>query len=81
MILDLYVKKETDGYSARIPSLEGVETWAHDEEEAIDKVLDLLLFYFNIPDKKEITVDRAAKRGDEIRYKIIFGRTHERVFD
>ncbi len=81
MILDLIVKKEIDGFGAIIPSLEGVESWAHTEEEAIDKILDLLMFYFNIGDKKEITVDRTAKRGKEIHYKIIFGRAHERVFD
>ena len=81
MILDLYVQKEVDGYSAKIVNLEGMETWAHSEEEAIDKILDLLLFYFNIGDKKEIKVDRVSKRGSKLHYKIIFGRTHERVFD
>ncbi len=81
MILDLLVKKEVDGYSAEIPSLNGMESWAHSEEEAIEKIIDLLTFYFNIPDKKEIVIDRVSKRGNELRYKVIFGKPHERVFD
>lgn len=81
MILDLLVKKEVDGYSAEIPSLNGMESWAHSEEEAIEKIIDLLTFYFNIPDKKEIVIDRVSKHGNELRYKVIFGKPHERVFD
>jgi predicted RNase H-like HicB family nuclease len=81
MILDLIVRKEIDGFSAKVPSLQGVETWAHTEDDALDKILDMLVFYFNLSDKKEISVDRTAKKKDTLHYKLIFGGTHERVFD
>ena len=37
MILDLIVTKTNDGYTAEIPSLKGCESWAHQEDEVIEK--------------------------------------------
>ncbi len=81
MILDLIVSKEIDGFSAKVNSLEGVESWAENEEDAIRKVLELIVFYFNLESEKEIKVDKIKKSGNFNQYKIVFGRTSERVFD
>ena len=74
MILDLIVTKTDDGYDAKIPSLNEAESWAHTEDEAIDKVLELLLFYLGLEEKKEIKVDLARKEKNQTIYKLIFNK-------
>ncbi len=73
MILDLIVTKADDGYSSEIPSLKGCESWAHSEDEVIDKSIELLKFYLKIPDKK-IKIDLARKEDNSKIYKIIFDK-------
>ncbi len=74
MILDLIVTKTDDGYDAKIPSLNEAESWAHTEDEAIDKVLELLLFYLGLEEKKEIKVDLARKEKNQTIYKLVFNK-------
>ena len=45
MILDVIVTKSDDGYTAEIPSLKGCESWAHDEDTVLDKIIELASFY------------------------------------
>ncbi|MFA8344318.1 MAG: hypothetical protein ACEPO8_15195 [Rhodothermaceae bacterium] len=72
MVIDLVITKTDEGYDAEIPSLAGCESWAHKEEEVIEKSLELVRFYLNIPVDEEIKVDKAYKReGSEI-YKLVF---------
>lgn len=72
MVIDLVITKTDDGYDAEIPSLAGCESWAHKEEDVIEKSLELVRFYLNISDDEEIKVDKAYKReGSEI-YKLVF---------
>lgn len=70
MIIDLIVKKELDGYSATVPSIKGFESWADNEEKAIDNILQMSDFYLNIP-KEKIVVDKARKENDVIIYKLV----------
>ncbi len=74
MVLDLIVKDTGDGFTAEAPSINGCESWAHHEEEAINNAVDLLRFYSNIPEDTEILVDRARKKGNTIVYKLIFNK-------
>ncbi len=74
MILDLIVTKTDDGFDAKVPSLNEAETWAHTEDEAIDKILELLLFYLGIEDKKEIKIDLARKENNKTIYKLVFNK-------
>lgn len=73
MVIDLVIKKELDGFSAFVPSIKGCETWARQEDEAIDKVLELVEFYLKIK-KEKIIVDKARKENDEIIYKLVFDK-------
>lgn len=73
MVIDLIVKKELDGFSAFIPSIKGCETWADNEDNAIDKILELTEFYLKIP-KDKILVDRARKENNETIYKLVFDK-------
>ena len=44
MVLDLIVTLTDDGVTAEIPSIKGCECWAHEEEEAIEKCVELLRY-------------------------------------
>ena len=74
MILDLIVIKTNDGFTSEVPSLDGVETWAHDEDEAIAKAIDLLKFYLSLDDENEIKIDKARRSKNKTVYKIIFDK-------
>ena len=71
MVIDLIVTKTNDGYTAEVPSIKGCESWAHDEETVIDKIIELTAFYIKLP-VKEIKIDRARKEKNKIIYKLIF---------
>ena len=74
MILDLIVTKTDDGYTSEVPSLNGCESWAHDEDEAINKSLELVFYYLNLPSDQKIKVDRARKHSNKIIYKLVFDK-------
>ncbi len=74
MVIDLIVTDTGDGFTAEVPSLKGCETWAHKEDEAIEKVLELVRFYTQLDEDKEILVDRARKTKTKIVYKLVFNK-------
>lgn len=71
MVIDLIVTKTNDGFTAEVPSIKGCESWAHDEETVIDKIIELTAFYLKLS-VKEIKLDRARKEKNKIIYKLIF---------
>ena len=73
MVIDLVVTKTNDGYTADVPSIKGCESWAHNEDTVIEKILELCSFYLKIP-AKQIKIDRARKENDAIVYKLIFDK-------
>jgi predicted RNase H-like HicB family nuclease len=73
MVLDLIVTKTNDGITAEVPTIKGCETWAHDEETAIEKIIELLEFYIKLP-KDKIRLDRARKEDNKTIYKMIFDK-------
>lgn len=73
MVIDLIITKTNDGYTAEVPSLKGCESWAHDEDTVITKILELSSFYLQMP-VKEIKLDRARKENNTIIYKLIFNK-------
>lgn len=73
MVLDIVLEKSDDGCTAEVPSLKGCECWAHDEDTAIDKVVDLASYYLKT-DKKEFKLDRARSTRNKIIYKLVFNK-------
>jgi predicted RNase H-like HicB family nuclease len=73
VIIDLVITKTNDGYTAEVPSIKGCESWAHDEDTVIEKILELSSFYTQIP-VKQMKIDRARKEGNKIIYKLIFDK-------
>lgn len=72
MVLDLVVTNLYDGYSAEIPSIKGCEAWSKNEEEAINKSVELLRFYLSLDVSKKINLDKSRTEKDQIIYKLIF---------
>jgi len=73
VILDLVITKTDDGFSSEVPSIKGCESWAHNEDDVIEKSIELVKFYLKIPDKK-IKIDLARKEDQIKIYKIIFDK-------
>ena len=71
MVLDVVVTKTNDGFTAEIPSLNGCESWAHDEDTVLSKILELAAFYLKT-DKKKLTLDKARKIKNQSVYKLVF---------
>ena len=76
MVLDLIVSKTNDGYTAEIPSISGCESWAHTEDEVIEKTVELLYFYLSLDPDTELIVDKARRMGNKIVYKLIFDKNN-----
>ena len=74
MVLDIIVTKTNDGFTAEIPSLSGCESWAHDEDKVLSKILELAAFYLKT-DIKKIKVDKARKVRDHSVYKLVFNKS------
>lgn len=74
MVLDLILHKTDDGYTAEIPSLKGCETWAHTEETAIDKIIEIAMFYLQLESRKDIRIDKARSSRNKVVYKLVFDK-------
>ena len=74
MVLDLHVTHTDDGFTAEVPSIKGCESWAHNEDEAIDKTVQLLKYYLQSSPDKKIIVDRARRQQALTVYKLIFDK-------
>lgn len=66
------VTRTDDGFTAEVPSIKGCESWAHNEEEAINKTVELLKFYLQSSPDKKIIVDKARREQTLTVYKLIF---------
>lgn len=74
MVIDLVITKTDDGYNSEVPSIKGCDSWAHEEDEVIEKSIELVKFYLQLPEKTKIIVDRAHKENNVITYKMIFDK-------
>jgi predicted RNase H-like HicB family nuclease len=71
MILDVVVTKTDDGFTAEIPSINGCESWAHDEDTVLSKIIELAAFYLKT-DIKKFKLDKARRVKDRSIYKLVF---------
>lgn len=74
MIIDLIISATDDGYNSDVPSIKGCESWAHTEDEVIEKTLEIARFYLKLPDSYKIRIDIARKEENKTVYKIIFDK-------
>ena len=74
MVLDVIVTKTNDGFTAEVPSLNGCESWAHDEETVLSKILELAAFYLKT-DLNKFKLDKARKLKNHSIYKLVFNKS------
>jgi predicted RNase H-like HicB family nuclease len=74
MVLDLIIQNTDDGFNSEVPSIKGCESWAHTEDEVIDKTVELVRFYLKIAATVKIKADKARKEEDRSIYKLIFDK-------
>jgi predicted RNase H-like HicB family nuclease len=74
MVLDIIIKKTDDGFTAEIPSLRGCECWAHNEDNVMDKILDLAAYYLKVSSKEKFKVDKARGSKNRTVYKLVFSK-------
>lgn len=73
MILDVVLNKTDDGYTAEIPSINGCECWAHEEDAALEKITELASYYLKV-DFKKFKLDRARRNNSQTIYKLVFDK-------
>ena len=74
MVLDIIITKTNDGFTAEIPSLFGCESWAHDEDTVISKILELAAFYLKT-DIRKFKLDKDRKINSQSIYKLVFNKS------
>jgi len=74
MVVDLLVHFSDDGFSSEVPSIKGCESWAKSEDEAIDKAVELVKYYLNLPESAKVKIDKARKEVNHNIYKLIFDK-------
>ncbi len=74
MVIDLITYSTDDGYNCDVPSIKGCESWAHTEDEVIEKTLEIVKFYLKLTDSDKIRIDKARKEENKTIYKIIFDK-------
>ncbi len=74
MVIDLIIHSSDDGFSSEVPSIKGCESWAHSEDEVIDKTVEIVRYYLKLKETVKIKVDRARKEENLIIYKLIFDK-------
>ena len=75
MILDIILNKTDDGCTAEIPSIKGCECWAHSEDAAMEKILELASYYLKT-DIKKFKLDKSRGTGNRIVYKLVFHKSN-----
>ena len=71
MVIDVIVKKTDDGFTAEVPSLRGCESWAHDEESVLTKILEIAAYYLRIDSPKKLKLDKARVSENKSVYKLV----------
>ncbi len=74
MILDLVITSSGDGFNSEIPSIKGCESWASEEDKAIESAIEMLRFYLNLEPDVEIKVDKARTTKNKSVYKLVFNK-------
>lgn len=74
LVLDVIIKKSDDGFTAEMPAINGCECWAAEEDEVIDKIIELAAFYLRIKDLKKLKLDKARVSGNTQYYKLVFNK-------
>ncbi len=71
MMLPMEITNDGDGFSAVVPSITGCESWAHTEDEVLDKIKELAAYYMKLPAGHKIKTDVVHRSASLIKYRLI----------
>jgi len=74
VVLDLIITNSDDGCTAIIPSINGIDCWAHKHEDALEEAVKMLCYYLGFNDRKKINIDLAKREKNRTIYKLIFDK-------
>ena len=74
MILDMIVTKTDDGYVSDVPAIKGCDSWAHNEEDVLNKTIELVNYYLNLDDNKKIKIDKVRGSHAKRYYKLVIDK-------
>lgn len=64
------IKKELDGYAARVPEIKDCEVWAEEHEVALNKIINLLAYFLKLQPNFYYRLDIITNRKDFVSYTI-----------
>ncbi len=64
------IKKELDGYSARVPEIKDCEVWAAEHEVALSKIINLLAYFLKLDQNFYYRLDITKNMKDFVSYTI-----------
>jgi hypothetical protein len=71
MHLQIVTRRTLDGVDASVPSIRECETWAATEDEALDKLLELVRYFLQLKPGFKHGLDRSRREGDETYYTLV----------
>ncbi len=72
MILTILVAKTDDGFEAHVPTIKGCDTWAHTEEEVMEKITETISYYLKLPAETRFKLDKTKDDFVNKTYKLGF---------
>ncbi len=70
MKFDIEIKKELDGYTARVLSIKDCEVWAEEHEVALKKIINLLAYFLKLDKNFYYRLDITKNTKDFVAYTI-----------
>jgi hypothetical protein len=64
------IKKEMDGYTARVPAIKNCEVWAEEHEVALNKIINLLAYFLKLDKNFYYRLDITKNSKDFVSYTI-----------
>lgn len=71
MQFQLVTEITPDGFDARLPSIRECESWGKTEEEALEKLMERVAYFLQLPVKFKHTIDRSRREDGQTFYTLI----------
>lgn len=76
MTLHIDIKKEIDGYTAKVPTIKGCETWSDEYEAALSKIINLIAYYLKLDKNFKYRLDITLNSPELVSYTINIYKPH-----
>ncbi|MBI5648585.1 MAG: hypothetical protein HY962_16765 [Ignavibacteriae bacterium] len=70
MQFQVVIRKTYEGFDAAVPSIRECDSWAHTEDEAIERLLERVRFFLNLEAGRKHSLDVLRKEDGETYYTL-----------